>query len=104
MKKSIVKLLAFTIASGIFFACVTVPPPVLTEAEKAVVLVNGFDDKASVEIKRLTEKCKPIGPLEYVAGQYVARKKAVEVKADTAHFYYYDEERRASIVRFWKCN
>lgn len=102
--KNIIIIIMFTIVSGLFFACATVPPPVLTEAEKAVVLIVGFDDKASVEIKRLTEKCKPIGPLEYVAGQYVARKKAVEVNADTAHFYYFDEVRASSIVRFWKCN
>ena len=105
MRKNIVMLIMFAVISGLFFACVTVsPPPELSEAEKAVILIDGFGDKESIEIKRLTEKCRPIGPLEYIAGQYVARKKAVEVKADTAHFYYYDEERGASIVRFWKCN
>lgn len=97
------KLVIFTMVFGLFFACVTYQPPALTEEEKAVVLIEGFDDKASIEIKRLMEKCKPIGPLEYVQGQYVARKKAVQVHADTAHFYYYDDVRGASIVRFWKC-
>lgn len=99
----IAKLILFTMVSGLFFACVTVRPPELTEAEKAVVLIEGFDSKALIEIKRLMEKCKPIGPLEYVQGQYVARQKAVQLKADTAHFYYYDDVRGASIVRFWKC-
>lgn len=106
MKKqngNIAMLFLFTLIFGLFIACVTVKPPELTEAEKAVVLIEGFDDKASIEIKRLMEKCKPIGPLEYIQGQYVARKKAVQVHADTAHFYYYDEVRGASIVRFWKC-
>jgi hypothetical protein len=99
----IAKLLLFTMVFGIFIACVTVKPPELTEAEKAVVLIDGFGDKQNIEIKRVTEKCKPIGPLQYIAGQYVARKKAVEMRADTVHFYYYDEVRGASVVRFWKC-
>ncbi|HOP63524.1 MAG TPA: hypothetical protein PK358_10200 [Spirochaetota bacterium] len=103
LKKQISLFIIFSILSIFFIACKTVQPPVLTEAEKAIVLIQGFGEKESVEIKRLTEKCRPIGPLEYIPGQYEARKKAVEMKADTVHFYYYDDVRNASIVRFWVC-
>ena len=103
LRRIIHRFIIFSTCSILFIACVTIQPPALTEAEKNIVLINGFGEKESVEIKRLTEKCRPIGPLEYIPGQYEARKKAVEMKADTVHFYYYDDVRNASIVRFWVC-
>ncbi len=113
LNKGIIKILIFMTAAGYLFSCAsTYKIPPLSEAEKAIILISGFDDKTSVEVKRLNESCKPVGALEYINEVYVnnplasklTRARAVEVKADTVHYYYYDDVRKASIVRFWKCN
>ncbi|HRS63439.1 MAG TPA: hypothetical protein P5554_09645 [Spirochaetota bacterium] len=104
MNNIICKLLILSIGL-LAIGCVTTPPPPpeMTEAEKAVMLIEGFASKDLPEIKRIINTCTPVGAIEYIPGQYVARKRAVELKANTAHLYYYDDLRQASVVRFWQC-
>jgi hypothetical protein len=75
----------------------------MTEAERTVMLIEGFDSKDLPEIRRIINTCTPVGAIEYIPGQYVVRKRAVELKANTAHLYYYDDLRQSYVVRFWQC-
>lgn len=78
----------------------------LTEEDKKISILKCTDDNNEM----IYDKCTPLGGIKYIDNPSIwkvddalLRKEAVKIKANTVHFYYYDDVRHQFVVRFWRC-